>query len=128
MGSLANGLSSSGTFRLNGGMLITTVDNGPMTSDGTPGQFKVLPNFPNPFNPSTSISYILPKHSKVEIVIYNDLGQVVRTYDQGRQEAGTYEVTWNGCDEKGEVVPSGVYYYQIITDGTRETRVMTLVK
>ncbi len=70
-------------------------------------------NYPNPFNPYTTISYSLPVDGKIEISIYNMKGQLVKELVSGSQTVGHYEVVWNGNDIAGKKVSSGIYYYQI---------------
>ncbi len=86
------------------------------------------PNYPNPFNPATTIRYALPEASDVRLTIYNVLGQQVRALVQGHQEAGYYRVTWDGRDDNGRVVSSGVYLYRFVSSGLVETRRMLLLK
>lgn len=88
-----------------------------------------LSNAPNPFNPSTQIVYNLPEAGEVSLVIYSLLGQEVRTLVHKSQGAGTHRVTWDGTDDGGRSVSSGVYLYRLVTDrGTPETRQMVLLK
>jgi hypothetical protein len=75
--------------------------------------FKLYPNYPNPFNPSTTIRYQLPEFSRVSIQIYNMLGQSVRTLISGEQIAGTHELQWDGRNNSGIESPSGVYLLKI---------------
>ena len=90
--------------------------------------FQLMQNYPNPFNPTTTIQYALPKASNVRIQIFNSAGQLIRTLDQNYQQMGSYHVVWNGKDHSGHQVPSGLYYYQIIADGFKKVRKMTLLK
>ncbi len=86
-------------------------------------------NFPNPFNPTTTISYSLPKMSNVSLIIYNALGQIVaKLVDDQIQQAGTYSFTWDGKNNNGQTLSSGVYFYQLKTNDVTITRKMTLVK
>jgi len=83
-----------------------------------PQGFVLEQNYPNPFNPKTAISYQLSPTgqaaaSRVELAVYNLLGQKVRTLVQARQPAGRYEVTWDGRDDTGREVGSGVYIYRL---------------
>ncbi len=82
-----------------------------------------LKNFPNPFNPSTTIKYALPKDSKVQIIIYNTLGEKVANVVDLQQEAGVYETTFDAGN-----LTSGIYLYQLITDEKVLTEKMMLVK
>jgi len=85
-------------------------------------------NRPNPFNLSTTIEYTLPALTDIEITIYNTLGQTVRRLVKGSQPAGDHSVTWDGRDERGYEVASGVYFYSIQADDYRETKRMVLIK
>lgn len=78
-----------------------------------PTEFAISQNYPNPFNPSTLIRYQLPSAEKVRLVVYNSLGQAVRTLTEGYREAGYYQVEWNGLDDGGQRVSSGIYFYRI---------------
>jgi len=89
-----------------------------------PGRFALHQNYPNPFNPSTSIGYQLPVLSRVELAVYNIIGQKVATLISGKQPAGVYHVTWNAGG-----FASGVYYYRLTTDqGFVQTRKLLLLK
>lgn len=79
----------------------------------TPTHFALGQNYPNPFNASTMISYTLKSDADVTLKIYNILGQEVKTLLEKHQPAGTYTVTWDGKDSKGNDVASGIYFYQI---------------
>ena len=70
-------------------------------------------NYPNPFNPTTNIRYDLPNSAQVNLAIYTLLGEKVRTLVAGQQPAGAHTVQWDGRDEAGAQVASGVYFYQI---------------
>jgi hypothetical protein len=93
-----------------------------------PNEFTVGQNYPNPFNPSTAISFGLPRAARVTIVVYNILGQqVARLVDEIRP-AGTYQVMWDGTDQSGKGVASGVYLYRVSADEFSATRKMALVR
>ncbi|MEL6824357.1 MAG: FlgD immunoglobulin-like domain containing protein, partial [Calditrichota bacterium] len=74
-----------------------------------PSTFEVSDNYPNPFNPSTTIRYQLPERSDVKLFIYNMLGQKVRTLVNTEENLGFYTVEWNGLNDTGQQVASGVY-------------------
>lgn len=82
-------------------------------SSNAPITFHVSPNYPNPFNPITTISYTVPEKCKVEIVIYDILGRKVRSLLNEAKDIGTHEVRWNGMDDAGFSSSSGVYIYSI---------------
>lgn len=94
-----------------------------------PSKFSLEQNYPNPFNPTTTFSYSLPKLSEVNVVVYNIVGQVVaRIVNHKMQNAGRYEVNWNGTDDFGKSVASGVYFYQLKTNEVTLTKKMMLLK
>ncbi len=75
--------------------------------------FELSQNYPNPFNPTTAIRYQLPKSGSVELTIYNLLGQEIRKLVNENRIAGQYTVQWDGRDETGAAVASGVYLYRL---------------
>ncbi len=93
-----------------------------------PEVFELGQNYPNPFNPITAIRYSLHRPSLVNITVFNVLGQEVKTLEQGMQAAGSYETTWDGTDQAGQTVASGVYFYRITAGNYTETRKMVLLK
>jgi hypothetical protein len=90
--------------------------------------FHLDQNYPNPFNPSTTIRYQLERNSPVELSIYNLQGQKVRTLVDSEQSSGPYQVEWDGRNEMGVQVSSGVYFYRFQAGSSVETRKMLLVK
>ncbi|MDZ7262459.1 MAG: T9SS type A sorting domain-containing protein [candidate division KSB1 bacterium] len=78
-----------------------------------PDTYALHQNYPNPFNPVTHITYDLPKGCQVELTIYNVMGQKVRTLVNHHQVAGSYKATWDGHDDSGASVASGIYFYEI---------------
>ncbi len=95
---------------------------------GVPTEFALEANYPNPFNPTTTIRYQVAKAGPVELAIYNVLGQRVRTLVRSEQAAGSYEVAWDGRDAAGSVVASGIYIYRFKADAFVESRSMVLMK
>lgn len=93
-----------------------------------PRHFMLNQNYPNPFNPETVISYTLPKSGVVELDVYNIIGQRVRRLVNKYRAAGTYRVIWDGLDDSGNRVVSGVYFYQLRTGSSVFTRKMVLVR
>lgn len=93
-----------------------------------PGAVSLKQNFPNPFNPETTIRYELPANAVVSISIYNVLGQHVRTLVGGAQPAGFHEVVWDGRNGSGSRVGSGVYLCKMSADGVVRTRKMIYLK
>jgi hypothetical protein len=93
-----------------------------------PKSFALFQNQPNPFNPETKISYYLPRACQAKLTIYNVLGQRVKTLFDGHQEAGMQNLTWNGRDDDGNQLSSGIYFYRLQADDFIQTRKMSLVK
>ena len=86
-------------------------------------------NYPNPFNPVTMIKYDLPNDALVSMRIYSILGEEVSTLVSGNMMAGFHSVAWNGKNNSQQLLPSGVYVYQMSVDGAIvDTRKMLLVK
>jgi hypothetical protein len=85
-------------------------------------------NVPNPFNPTTTISYSVPTGTHVSVKIYNVMGQLVKTLVDDYRSAGRHEITWHGRNEAGEDAASGVYFYRFQTSEYSKTVKMTLVK
>ena len=99
----------------------------------TPKKTTLLPNYPNPFNPETWIPYQLVHAADVQVTIYDTKGAMVRQLDLGHQPAGYYTdrskaAYWDGCNENGESVASGVYFYQLRTGDYTATRRMAILK
>ena len=93
-----------------------------------PFEFELLPNYPNPFNPQTTISYQLPGSGRVQLSIYNTTGQRIRRLVDEVQSAGFYRISWNGMDETGDEVGSGVYFYRLRVGEFAGTRRLLLLK
>ena len=92
-----------------------------------PTDYALEQNVPNPFNPSTTIEYRLPEAGDVQLVIYNLLGQEIRTLVQETMDAGFHSVVWDGTDEFGKQVASGIYIYRMsVGDITKVQRMMLL--
>ena len=95
----------------------------------TPTEFALLQNFPNPFNPETTIGYELAESADVTLQIYNVVGQVVRTLIASEsQSVGRYQVRWDGMDDRGMPVSSGIYFYQISAGKFQDVRKLMLLK
>jgi hypothetical protein len=94
----------------------------------TPGDFQLLQNHPNPFNSQTTIKYTLSKPCRVSLVMYNVLGQKVRTLVEEYQSPGAKAVSWDGKDEKGHDLSSGIYFYQLKVGEVKEAKRLLLLK
>ncbi len=91
-------------------------------------EYQLFENYPNPFNPSTTISYHLPVADDVTLRLYNGTGQLVRTLVEGVVQEGQHAVHWDGRDDAGMVVPSGVYFYELTSSKGILRDKMLLVK
>ncbi|MBU4446678.1 MAG: T9SS type A sorting domain-containing protein [Candidatus Marinimicrobia bacterium] len=104
-----------------------TVSATPLKS-ATPTEFHLYPNYPNPFNPVTTISYDLPEKGHVELIIYNIRGERVKTLIKGFQEGGSYQLNWDGRDQNSEILSSGIYLLQISTGKYLKTNKMVFIR
>jgi len=95
---------------------------------GSPMTFRLGNNYPNPFNPSTTIDYDLAISSHVTIDIFNVAGQKIRTLVDEHKAPGSHSVVWNGIDDAGGEVASGVYLYRLQVGEYLKTKQMMLVK
>ncbi|MGD8921673.1 MAG: NosD domain-containing protein [Candidatus Zixiibacteriota bacterium] len=95
---------------------------------GLPQDFQLAQNYPNPFNPVTAIEFTLPVRSHVQLTIYNVLGRSVRTVIDRELPAGGHRVVWDGKDDDGRSVATGVYLYRLTDGSYSATRKMLLIK
>ncbi|UCD95019.1 MAG: T9SS type A sorting domain-containing protein, partial [Candidatus Zixiibacteriota bacterium] len=93
-----------------------------------PDRFALYQNYPNPFNAATEIAFDLPQREKVKLIIFNMLGQVVRTVDLGENPAGRHSVVWDGTDDSRQTVATGIYLYQIRAGEFESSKKMMLLK
>ncbi|MCU7501237.1 MAG: T9SS type A sorting domain-containing protein [Ignavibacteria bacterium] len=93
-----------------------------------PDKFSLEQNYPNPFNPTTTIRYALPTGTDVKVAVYDITGKHVAELVNNYQNAGTYNVTWNGMNELGEKVSSGIYFCHIKAGSFEKTMKMNLLK
>ena len=109
------------------GVIVKTTDGGASTFINTnvniPQTFSLYQNYPNPFNPSTKIKFDLPKNENVKIIIFDILGRKLETLLDENLTAGVHELNWNASR-----YAAGVYFYMLLTDGTKETKKMILIK
>ena len=114
----------SGTGRFGVGENVLSVND----KNEIPTQFFISQNYPNPFNPSTTIKYGLPSAANVTIKVYNMVGQEVKTLVSDYREAGTYRVIWNGDNNSGSKVSSGIYIFRVVSGSNSQTMKMILLK
>lgn len=86
-----------------------------------PSSYALRQNYPNPFNPETMIVFDLPEEAKVTLEVYNLMGQSIKTLVNDKKVAGRYQILWDGSDDKGIPVASGIYFYQIKAIGKSNT-------
>ena len=98
-----------------------------LASGGISQGFRLLQNFPNPFNPGTTIPYALTQTADVRLEMYNILGQRVRVLTDQVQAAGRYTAQWDARDEQGRGMAAGMYIYRLTVDGVSDTRQMILM-
>ena len=96
--------------------------------ESIPSQFRLHDNYPNPFNPSTTISFDLPESSYSKIVIINMAGQKIKEYDLNKISAGNHSITWDATNSAGDPIGAGVYFYQLQTNNFTKTKKMVLLK
>jgi len=94
----------------------------------TPMATRLLPNYPNPFNPSTTIAVELAQDGPMDVAVYDMLGRRVRTLAEGAHDAGMHVFEWNGTDENGSPVQSGIYFTRLSTPDHSETIQMQMTK
>ncbi|MBT4149847.1 MAG: T9SS type A sorting domain-containing protein, partial [Candidatus Marinimicrobia bacterium] len=97
-------------------------------SEGVPTEFALHENYPNPFNPTTTLRFDLPEVSNLTLTIYNMLGQKIRTYDMQSTPAGHHSLKWNATNDYEDPVGAGVYLYQLQAKDFVKTRKMVLLK
>ena len=95
---------------------------------GAMNEFMLRQNYPNPFNPETIIEYALPRETRVDLKVYNILGGEIKSLVNHRQGAGAYSITWNGEDNDGRLVDSGVYMYILRAGNWTQSRKMVFLQ
>jgi hypothetical protein len=118
-------VNSVGFWYLATHTLITDVEQ---TSSDVPKEYRLEQNYPNPFNPTTIIRYEIAKAGRLSLRIYNVSGALVKVLEERDREPGRYEIGWDGNNEHGEKVSSGVYFYRLTAPGFSQTRKMLLLK
>ena len=104
------------------------MSGGPSADGRTPMATTLSQNHPNPFNPMTEIRFALAETGDVKLMVYTIAGQEIRTLSAGELPAGEYAVTWDGKDNLGNPVSSGVYFYQLRAGAFTETKKMTILR
>jgi hypothetical protein len=97
-------------------------------TSGYAARFDLFPAFPNPFNATTKISFEIPRTSEVDVTIYDVLGQEIKDLVDRRLEPGFYSEHWDGKNDNGMAIPSGVYFVRMQTDSFVRVRKLMLIK
>ncbi|MCE1163975.1 MAG: PQQ-dependent sugar dehydrogenase [Bacteroidetes bacterium] len=111
-------------YRFNRSPLAGIINNQSYEADN----FTLKQNYPNPFNPSTKIEFSVPQRSAVRLSVYDASGRLTRTLVNTYLQKGNYEFEWNGTDDYGKQLSSGIYFYKMSSEGFTETRKMILLK
>ena len=106
-------------------MPISSVQQG---IESGPADFALLANYPNPFNAQTRLTYSIPTGAQVTLYVYNRLGQLVRTIEQGFQGAGVHAVNWDGRNDSNKDAATGIYFYVLQTKHGRLTQKLSLIR
>ncbi len=93
-----------------------------------PKEFHLYDNYPNPFNPTTKIAFEIPKQSEVKIVIYDILGRIVKQVADETKEAGYFEYTWDGRNDRGATVSSGLYFCRVSAENWHAVKKLVMTK
>ena len=126
---LYNGVDDLDGAQLGSGEFTTiTTDVRSLHSPGIPDEYGLNQNYPNPFNMETEIIYQIPEAVFVELEIYNSMGQKIRSLVSENQSAGRYAARWDGRDEAGNFVSSGIYLYRLKAADFLSIKKLTLVK
>ncbi len=107
---------------------IRTVTGVESSNKHVPARYELCQNFPNPFNPSTVISFQLPVSSEVHLVIYNSTGQFVRQLASGVFAGGSHSIVWDGKNDRGQQVAGGSYFYKLTAGDFQSTQRMIFLK
>jgi len=98
------------------------------TTQTIPNEYELFQNYPNPFNPETRINYSLPQQTNVTLIVFNLLGQEIATLVNAVQSAGTHSVNWNGFNNFGQKVSSGIYLYRLTAGNFVSVKKMSFLK
>ena len=109
-------------------ILVNRYDYLALDVEGVPNEFTLHENYPNPFNPTTTLRFDIPEVSDITVTIFNMLGQKVRTFNLNNTAAGYHSVKWNATNDYGDPVGAGVYLYQLQANQFVKTKKMILLK
>jgi hypothetical protein len=114
-----------GSFRF-GSVWKTDLATGVKGHNHNLSNYRLYQNYPNPFSSVTTIKYFLPQSTELKVTVYNIKGNTIRILYEGHLNAGSYSIQWDGLNDKGQAVGSGIYFYQIKTPDFQDTRSMIL--
>jgi glucuronoarabinoxylan endo-1,4-beta-xylanase len=109
---------ASGNYQVS--LVVTGVEEDP----GLPTKFELAQNYPNPFSSTTAIPYGLKQESNIQVIIYDILGRIVRKFDVGYQTAGAHNILWDGRNNLGQRIASGIYFYRLNAGGESQVKKM----
>jgi hypothetical protein len=115
-------LENLATMSINTGVVMSSDD------DVIPGVFKLHQNYPNPFNPETMIQYHVPQRVDLTLSVYDLLGRRVKTLVKDNLDIGSYNVKWDGSSDAGEMLSSGMYFYELHSSKFHSVKKLILVK
>ncbi|MFA7289450.1 MAG: FlgD immunoglobulin-like domain containing protein [Melioribacteraceae bacterium] len=118
-----NDFQSEETLSLNKSLIEINIEENKI-----PQGYNLENNYPNPFNPTTTINYTIPKGGNVRLEIYNSLGEIVNILKDSYEDAGSHTITWNGKDSNGNSLSSGIYFYRLVSNDFAQVKKMTLIK
>ena len=107
---------------------VTSIDDNAGNEAVIPEVLELADNFPNPFNPSTTIKIAIPESGAVKLTVFNILGQPVKTLYDGQISAGTHSFQWDGTGDAGQSVTTGIYFYTLEAAGQRLVKKMLFSK
>ncbi|GAB4325249.1 MAG: hypothetical protein Kow0074_18800 [Candidatus Zixiibacteriota bacterium] len=113
------------------GVITVEMNTGVLDGDAAstvPGVFALQQNYPNPFNSATVIRYTLERDATVRLEVFDVLGRIIATIVDGPQALGVHEAVWNGMNDNGDAVASGIYFYRLEVNGDILSRKMTMLK
>ena len=99
-----------------------------LNDDSSPAEFQLIQNYPNPFNPSTTIQFSLSESQPVTIIVYDILGNKIKTLVNEFKESGNHEIIWDGTNDSGSRQSTGVYFYQLKSGSATSVKKMMLLK
>ncbi len=121
-------VTMDGKGTLHGPIAVNRIMSGVNTELEIRNEFRLYANYPNPFNPKTTIKYSLPQNTYVTLTVYDILGKTIRTIFSDTQTAGTHSITWDGRDESGLPAASGIYFYRMTTQDYQAVGRMVLAR